>query len=128
MVSHTTSHIFKALIYSRHFKFSGMGVIRGLTRPLPVPGPLGVPGPYPIFPGTRLKTICNTGDILKREKRSICFSPWFDEGSRPTEMNILCWLPWESLRIVSKNRTSDVVRSMVTHGISLLYVSNYNDC
>ena len=33
-----------------------MGVIRGLTRPLPVPGPLGVPGPYQIFPGTRLKT------------------------------------------------------------------------
>ena len=33
-----------------------MGVIRGLTRPLPVPGPLGVPGPYQVFPGTRLKT------------------------------------------------------------------------
>ena len=48
---------FKALIHSRHFKFSGMGVIRGLTRPLPVPGPLGVPGPYQVFPGTRLKTI-----------------------------------------------------------------------
>ena len=47
---------FKALIHSRHFKFSGMGVIRGLTRPLPVPGPLGVPGPYQVFPGTRLKT------------------------------------------------------------------------
>ena len=39
-----------------HFKFSGMGVIRGLTRPLPVPGPLGVPGPYQVFPGTTLKT------------------------------------------------------------------------
>ena len=30
--------------------------MRGLTRPLPVPGPLGVPGPYQVFPGTRLKT------------------------------------------------------------------------
>ena len=65
MVSHTTSHIFKALIYSRHFKFSGMGVIRGLTRPLPVPGPLGVPGPYPIFPGTRLKTKINDQTALE---------------------------------------------------------------
>ena len=36
-----------------------MGVIRGLTRPLPVPGPLGVPGPYQVFPGTRLKTTQN---------------------------------------------------------------------
>ena len=39
-----------------------MGVIRGLTRPLPVPGPLGVPGPYQVFPGTRLKT---TIDVRK---------------------------------------------------------------
>ena len=51
---------FKALIHSRHFKFSGMGVIRGLTRPLPVPGPLGVLGPYQVFPGTRLKTKLST--------------------------------------------------------------------
>ena len=30
--------------------------MRRLTRPLPVPGPWSLPGPYPIFPGTRLKT------------------------------------------------------------------------
>ena len=43
-----------------------MGVIRGLTRPLPVPGPLGVPGPYKIFPGTRLKTTLNVLDYVLR--------------------------------------------------------------
>ena len=47
---------FQSLIHSRHFKFSGMGVIRGLTRPLPVPGPWGLPGPYQVYAGTRLKT------------------------------------------------------------------------
>ena len=40
-----------------------MGVIRRLTRLLPVPGPLGLPGPYPIPPGTRLRTNSATKSI-----------------------------------------------------------------
>ena len=37
-------------------KFSGMWVIGRATRPLPVPGPWGLPGPYQVYAGTRLKT------------------------------------------------------------------------
>ena len=29
---------------------SGKGVIRGFTRPLPLPAPWGLPAPYPILP------------------------------------------------------------------------------
>ena len=37
-------------------KISGMGVMGRPTRPLPVPGPWGLPGPYQVYAGTRLKT------------------------------------------------------------------------
>ena len=37
-------------------KISGNPVLGMLTRPLPLPGPWGLPGPYQIFPGTKLKT------------------------------------------------------------------------
>ena len=33
-----------------------MRVIGRPTRPLPVPGPWGLPGPYQVYAGTRLKT------------------------------------------------------------------------
>ena len=33
-----------------------MGVMGRPTRPLPVPGPWGLPGPYQVYAGTRLKT------------------------------------------------------------------------
>ena len=37
-------------------KFSGMRVMGRPTRPLPVPGPWGLPGPYRVYAGTMLKT------------------------------------------------------------------------
>ena len=33
-----------------------MGVMGRPTRPLPVPGPWGLPGPYRVYAGTMLKT------------------------------------------------------------------------
>ena len=36
--------------------FSGMQATGRPTRPLPVPGPWGLPGQYQVFAGTRLKT------------------------------------------------------------------------
>ena len=43
-------------MHTNGLEFSGNLVLIMLTRPLPLPGPWGLPGPYPIFPGTRLKT------------------------------------------------------------------------
>ena len=37
-------------------KFWGMRVMGRPTRPLPVPGPWGLPGLYQVYAGTRLKT------------------------------------------------------------------------
>ena len=37
-----------------------MGVMGRPTRPLPVPGPWGIPGPYQVYAGTRLKTTYNS--------------------------------------------------------------------
>ena len=36
-----------------------MGVMGRPTRPLPVPGPWGIPGPYQVYAGTRLRTTLN---------------------------------------------------------------------
>ena len=49
--------VFVIYMHTNGLKISGNLVLGMLTRPLPLPGPWGLPGPYQILPGTRLKTI-----------------------------------------------------------------------
>ena len=44
------------LMHGNALTFSGIWVLRMLTRPLAVPGPWGLPGLYQVYAGTRLKT------------------------------------------------------------------------
>ena len=55
-----------------------MRVIGRPTRPLPVPGPWGSPGPYQVYAGTRLKTsrgvkLFKMAELFKHAKITECF-------------------------------------------------------
>ena len=57
-------------MHTNGLEFSGNLVLIMLTRPLPLPGPWGLPGPYPIFPGTWLKTTPHIPNALATSQAS----------------------------------------------------------